>query len=130
MRKNLLVHLILGLLVLQFILGMLASFYQEVPAGAPQEVFEKFGYIMIHVLNAALLIIFGAVFLWKVIRRKTYVKAGAIGFASLVLAYGGGVAFVFLQDDIYSLVMSVGFIGALLAYAYVAFTDAALQRKR
>lgn len=113
---------IVGLLILQFLLGVLASMYQEVPEGHPEEVFRQFGYISVHMLTGTLLLVLGAIFLYQAIKRKAY-KAEAIrGFVAMVAAYAFGETFVFTQNDIWSFLMAGAFIGALLPYVTIMNT--------
>jgi hypothetical protein len=114
-------RIILGLLVLQFILGMLANLYQEVPEGAPQEVYRQFGYISLHALNAAALVILAIVFLVKAVRQHRAVGPAIGGLSAIVVAYACGVVFVETGNDVLSFVMGLAFVGALIGYTRLAF---------
>lgn len=113
---------IVGLLVVQFLLGVLASMYQEVPEGHPEEVFRQFGFIMVHILNGTLLLVLGAVFLYQAVKRKAFKREAMSGLGAMIAAYAFGEAFVFTQNDLMSFLMAGSFIGALLPYARVMYT--------
>jgi hypothetical protein len=121
---------ILGLLILQFLLGMLANLYAEIPANNPEEVFRQFGYIMFHVLNGVLLVILGAVFLYQALKRHAFKREAIGGLVALVVAFACGEVFVFTQNDIWSLLMALAFIGALMSYARVVFTEFSMSVKK
>ena len=121
MQSKKLVNTIVGLLVLQFVLGMLANLYATVPQQKSYEVFHQLGFITFHALNGTLLVILGVVFLVKS-RKTSSLKPAIGGLASMVLAYTFGELFVFTHHDIFSFLMSLSFIGALLSYARVAFS--------
>jgi hypothetical protein len=119
MNHKRLVNVILGLLVIQFLLGMLANLYAEIPQPA-YEVFHQAGYITFHALNGTLLVVLGIILIVKS-RKEHALKLPIAGLASMLFAYTFGELFVFTQYDLFSFLMSVGFIGALLSYARLAF---------
>ena len=49
-------------------------------------------------------------------KDRTWTVAASIGLVSILVAIYGGVRFIQTQNDPYSLVMSIAFIVALLAY--------------
>jgi len=122
MKHKRLVRSILSLLVLQFVLGMLANLYATIPQERPYEVFHQFGYILFHALNGALLLVLGTILIVRSRRQTRAVLVPAItGLVSLVLAFSFGELFVFMQNDLFSLLMAFAFIGGLLSYAQLAF---------
>src|SRR5579872_4637344 len=119
---GLLARVIVGLLVLQFILGMLANLFAQVPTKEPYLVFHQFGYISAHTTNAAILIILAVIFRIKAQTEKDSRVASIIGALGIFIAFLSGIIFVNLgQDDIFSFTMALGFITAFLAYTYEAF---------
>jgi len=120
MKNKKLVNIILSLLVLQFILGILANLYSTVPSQKPYDVFHQFGFIIFHALNGTLLLVLGIILVIK-FRKQTSFKLAAGGLLNLILAFTFGEFFVFTQHDIFSFLMAMGFIGALLLYAKIAF---------
>ena len=121
---------IVALLVVQFLLGILANLYSEIPADKPYEVFRQFGYIAFHALNGVLLLVLGAVLLAQALKRGVYKREAAGSLVALVVAFICGEVFVFTQNDTWSLLMATAFIGALMGYARIVFTMPAAARKR
>lgn len=125
MDNSKLIKVILGLLILQFVLGMLANLYSKIP-NPPYDVFHQLGYINLHAINGTLLLALSIMLLVK--SRKTVsfkpVLGGLIGIA---LAFTFGELFVFTQVEIFSFFMSLSFIGAFLSYSQLAFSNAKLQ---
>lgn len=122
MPNKKLVNAIVGLLVLQFLLGMLANLYATIPKQKAYEVFHQFGFVTFHALNGTVLLVLGIVFLVKS-RKSPTMKPALGGLINMVLAYACGELFVFTQRGIFSFLMALGFIGALLSYARVAFSS-------
>jgi len=120
MQGKRLINTILGLLVLQFILGMLANLYASIPEQRPYEVFHQFGYIFLHLLNGVALVVLGIILVQRS-RRQGGLGWASAGLGNVLLAFMFGEIFVFTQNDIFSLLMAVAFIGALLSYARIAF---------
>ena len=127
MKDKRLVNTILGLLVLQFVLGMLANLYATIPQQKPYEVFHQFGYILFHALNGTLLVVLGVVLVSKS-RKQASLKPAIGGLASLLLAFTFGELFVFTQQDVFSLLMALAFIGAFMSYARIAFSAPANKK--
>jgi hypothetical protein len=116
-----LVRSIVILLVLQFLLGVLASMYSDIPQNHPEEVFHHFGYISLHIVNGTLLLVLGAVFLYQALKHKAYKREAISGLGAMVAAWAFGEVFVFTQNDLLSFLMAGSFIGALLPYARVMY---------
>ena len=114
---------LIGLLGLQFILGMLASFYQEVSVDDPGSVFQHFGFILVHSLVAIVILMLSAVLLWMSFRARYQIKNAMWGLAGIVVAFITGHLFVATQNDIYSLIMAVGFLVSFGLYIYRATID-------
>ena len=117
---NRLAKILVGLLGLQFILGMLANLYSNIPKNHPYEVFGHFGYILIHSLNAILLLVLAIAFLWLAIKEKIHLTAAIWGLIGIIVAFISGHLFVSTQQNIYSLIMSLGFILAFGSYGLAA----------
>lgn len=111
-----------GLLVLQFVLGMAANLFQKIPDDKPWMVFHELGPISLHTINA-LLILTLAVWLRVLAgRKRQFVVPVAVGGTAAAIAFVCGTIFVNLgQNDIFSYVMALGFIVALLEFAYIGF---------
>jgi len=121
MKHRQLVNTIVGLLLLQFILGILANLYSTIPSQKPYEVFHQFGFILFHALNGTLLLVLGVILAIKTRKQRSF-KSALGGLLNLVLAFSFGEFFVFTQRDIFSFLMAVAFIGALMPYAWLAFS--------
>src|SRR5476649_1237790 len=71
-----------GLLMLQFILGMTANLFATIPKVMPWLVFHELGPILAHAALATFLLIFAIIFRVDAGRAGKYEKAAAIGGAS------------------------------------------------
>ena len=116
---------ILILLVLQFLLGILASLYQEIPKGMEKySVYHQLGFIVFHAWNAVAVLVL-AIILWvKALRKKLPKKVITLargGLGSIVLAFASGVVFIETANDIFSFLMAVTFVGAFLLYARLVY---------
>jgi len=116
---------ILALLAIEFMLGTLASLYQEVPEGlAKDDVYKPAGLIFFHVLVATALLILSLAY---VIRTKTKNQSKKVfgasigGFACIVLALTSGMLFIQTANDIFSFIMMFFGLGAILSYAQIIY---------
>jgi hypothetical protein len=123
MANKKLANILVGLLVLQFGLGILANLYSTIPSAKPYEVFSHFGFIAFHAINGVVLLVLGTVFLIHGIRGKVFKKEAIGGLGSIVVAFIFGELFVFTQKDIFSFLMAMAFIGALINYVKAAFSS-------
>jgi len=116
---------ILILLVTEFIVGTLASLYQEIPEGiARNDVYKPIGIIFIHVVVALALFILSFAYMLQMKTQKQSKKAlGASlgGFTCIIIALISGVMFVETSNDIYAFTMMLFSLGALLSYAQIVF---------
>src|SRR5579872_3162467 len=123
MRHKKLVNYIVGLLVLQFILGMLANLYATIPKQKSYEVFHQLGFITFHALNGTLILVLGIILVVKSPRKDPAFRPAVGGLVNVVLAFTFGEFYVFTQKDIFSFLMALGFIVALLSYSRLAFSS-------
>src|SRR5260221_10573720 len=104
-------HVILGILILQYLLGMFANMFVSFPDTTDKRTLWEFAKnqvaITTHMVLAALLIIGGIVLLIRAIRRKdkNWIIAGSVGLFALSLATYTGVQFIPTQQDAYSYTM-------------------------
>jgi len=119
MRNFKLINLVIGLLLLQFVLGILATLYSTIPSQNPGEVFHHFNIIVLHGITGTLLIILGIVYLIKV-KGKAEFKYALSGLINMLLAYGFGELFVFKQNNVFSFLMALAFIGSLMSYTKIS----------
>lgn len=114
--------LLVGLLVLQFVLGMAANLFQTIPTDKPWLVFHEFGAILLHTVNATVILILAIIFRILSARKKRLEKPASLGGTAVAVAYLCGIVFVNAgQNDIFSFIMALGFITAIIAYCYAAF---------
>ena len=107
-----------GLLALQFVLGMLANLYQTINSAHPSDVFRQWGFIMAHSLNAGLVLVLAVVLLWQAVKRRSQIGWASWGLSGIVVAFLAGHLFVANQSELYSLAMSLGFILSFAVYLY------------
>jgi hypothetical protein len=118
-------QVILGLLILQFVLGMLANLYQALPDTNRLDVVNHFGYIGLHAWNALLLVVLAG---WLVIwtkRNHKPMRLPSAGLGAIVTSYVLGVVFVATDNDIWSLLMAITFLGAFINYLRMVFATPA-----
>lgn len=116
-----LAKIILASLGLQFILGMLANFYVEIPKIKPWLVFHHWGYVLVHALNGVLLLVLGIIFLQQALTKKQEQRPAIGGLVCIIVAFIAGELFVARQSDIYSLIMALAFLGAFANYLQTIF---------
>jgi hypothetical protein len=120
MSNSKLTKVLLGFLLVQFVLGMLANLYSQIPNPA-YEVFQRVGFISLHAIVGTILLVLSVVLL--VHSRKAPGFGPALGgFIDILLAYIFGEAYVFTRMNIFSLLMAIAFIGAMMAYTHLAFS--------
>ncbi len=112
------------LLVVQYVLGMLANLDVQIPANLTNGnawgwVYTNSPLIQTHVLTGTLLLVLSlaALVLGSVARCIPAVIVAVVGLVMMLVAYLAGVSFLSSgQQSASSLWMSLGFLGALLAY--------------
>jgi len=114
-------------LTIQYILGMISNLFVQFPDTSVQGQLWQFAWSQIsiaaHIILGLLLFINAIVILNRALTYKdrTWTVAASIGLVSILVAIYGGVRFIQTQNDPYSLVMSIAFILALLAYVWGLF---------
>jgi uncharacterized membrane protein len=119
----------LGLLVIEFLLGMALALFLALPTGGPLTVLAASPLLWLHILVGFLLIgITANALRWTVGRTPRAAQAiTALGFASAIGAFLAGMAFTFGdQSPGASYAMSVGFVGVLLDAGYLLARGAQL----
>jgi hypothetical protein len=113
---------LLGLLGVEFLLGMTLDQFVSLPTGSPASILAASPVLDVHLVVGALLLGFAGNILRVSIRlqeRRT-VAFAAVGLLSAVLAVGAGFAFAFGgQTAIDSFAMSVGFLGMVVEAGYL-----------
>jgi O-antigen/teichoic acid export membrane protein len=131
MRQHALV--LLGLLVVQYVIGMLTNLFVAFPEGNTDwqqwDFLKTQGVAMLHIALGMVLLLGAIWFFVRAIRSKNRswkLSAGA-GLASIILAIISGSEFVSLQKEAYSLAMAVFFIGAVVAYGWGMYSSRAYE---
>jgi hypothetical protein len=112
----------LGLVVIEFLLGMSLNLFVVLPAGSPASILAASPLLDIHLVFGVLLlgIAANAVRLSARARSGTALVVSGVGFVSGLGAFAAGMAFAFGdQSNIASFAMSVGFVGLLVAAGYL-----------
>lgn len=108
---------LMGLLSLQFILGMIANLYVEFPDTTDQAQLWQAAWstwsVAAHMVVALLILVLGLVI---ALRAKAGKVLAWLGFVGILVAALGGEEFVRLQTETWSLVMAFGFIAAMGLY--------------
>lgn len=114
----------IGLLVVQYLLGTYAGFFVEFPEDATVSEAWKFAMgnwiVMLHIVVGTLVVV-GLVGLYVravMLKDRTWQIAGAIAAGSSVLSWLCGEEFIAKQSDMYSFAMAVFFMIALLALGW------------
>jgi hypothetical protein len=114
-------------LTLQYILGMVSNLYVQFPNTTVEGQLWEFAWTQVseaaHIILGLLLFIASLVLLIRAVssKQRTWTIAGSIGLAGILVAIYGGVRFIPTQNAPYSLLMSIAFIIAMLAYVWGLF---------
>lgn len=118
---------LIGLLILQFLLGMFAALFVSFPEKASESQIWKFAgqqfSITLHML-LGILILLGAIALVIraiIMKDKNWIWTSVVGLTGVVAADITGILFVAQQNDIYSYLMAVAFVVSLVAYFWGAY---------
>ena len=123
----------LGLLVVEFLLGMALALFVTLPSGGPLTVLAANPLLWVHIAVGFLLIgITANALRWALAGApRTAQVITAIGFVSAVAAFLAGMAFTFGdQSAAASYAMSVGFAGVLADSGYLLARGAQLDARR
>jgi len=126
----------LGLLVVQYVLGMFSNLEVQFPGNLPGGnawgwVWSHSLIIQLHIYIGTLLLVVAlvALVLSSVARNIVGSIAAAAGLALIILAWLSGAAFLASQQNTLSLWMALGFMGALVAYILGYSLSRSLDRK-
>ena len=126
----------LGLLVVQYVLGMISNLEVQFPGNLPGGnawgwVWSHSLIIQLHIYIGTLLLVVAlvALVLSSVARNIVGSIAAAAGLALIILAWLSGAAFLASQQNTLSLWMALGFMGALVAYILGYSLSRSLDRK-
>ena len=117
-------HVILGMLTLQYLLGMAVNLFIQFPGNASEKELWQFAVkqfpLTVHMILGGLLVIGGIVLLIRSIskKNKNWIWASSIGLFSMLVASFTGAQFIPTQQDSYSYIMAIAFIAAFVAYGW------------
>lgn len=126
---------IIWVLAIQFILGTYIALYADFPENTSAQAAWDFArgnvWVLFHVFIGLLILLGSIQYLVNAVRhkQKQLYKYAIIGLVAVLLAVAGGEGFMDGQNDMYSMLMSVGFIGAIVAYALAARAPVAIIKK-
>jgi hypothetical protein len=114
----------LAFLAILFVLGIYTSLYVEFPEGANG--WKVMGGSLVATLHMSLGSLFGLAALGLLVmaivsRRAAWIACSAAGLLFSIVAIYGGTSFVPAQNDTYSFVMALGFVGAFFSYAVALY---------
>jgi hypothetical protein len=113
---------LLGLLAIEFLLGMALNLFVTLPTGSPLHILESSPLLIVHAVVGVLLLGFASnIVRWSVRAGEGIAVAfSVLGLLSAVLAIGAGFAFAFGdQSAVASYSMSVGFVGLVVEAGYL-----------
>ncbi len=116
-------------LAVQYILGMITNLFVQFPDTTVEGQLWEFAWTQVseaaHIILGLLLSIGAVMLLIRSInyKNRTWTIAASVGLAGILTAIYGGVRFIPTQNDLYSLVMSIAFIVALLAYGWGVYAS-------
>jgi len=116
--------MLLGGLALQFLLGIFNTLFVEFPDTKDPNQLWEFAKTQVplglHILVGLGLLIGSTSLLYRAIKTKnsSWRNLAAVGLISLVTAFVSGALFISTQNDQLSFLMAVGFIVAVITYAW------------
>ena len=116
-------------LAIQFVLGMITNLFLPFPQTDQPGVLWDFARsqlpIFAHIIVGIGLLVSAIVFVIRAARQQNrgWLGSTVIGLIAILVALFGGVNYTTFQQDTYSLIMSLGFIGAVLAYGWGLYAN-------
>jgi len=114
----------IGILVVQYVLGMTSNLFVNFPDSGGPGIMWKFAWkqipVALHILVGISLLIFSIAILVIAIKKKakTWIITGTVGLISILIAGFSGAQFVSTQNNVYSYLMSIFFIIAFVSYGW------------
>lgn len=114
------------LLVIQYALGMYINLYVTIPNTGPAAAWSYAWHnipVAAHIIIGTLSLLFAIILLVRAIQMKNrhLITLGVIGVTALLLAVIGGEEFITTHNDIFSYLMSLGFVAAILDMSWGYF---------
>ncbi len=122
-------HVILGILILQYLFGMAANLFVQFPNTKNENALWEFAKgqwsVVIHIILGFGLLIGSTVLLVRAIRRKdkSWIIVGSVGLFAILAAIITGSQFIPTQQAIYSYIMAIAFILAVMSYGWGIFIE-------
>jgi hypothetical protein len=119
--------IMIGLLGIEYILGMINNLYVHFPDTGTEVQMWEFAWkqfsVGSHIILGIILLLSGLFIFLRIIRtgNRSKIIVSGIGFISILVAGFSGAMFIPTQQDLYSLSMSIGFLVALLSYVWITF---------
>lgn len=116
--------ILLGILMVQYLLGMATNLFVQFPQSQNASQLWEFAWKQLplasHIITGIALLIGAVVLLIQSIkkRQRKWILVSTIGLVSIIVAGYSGATFIPTQINIYSFIMSLGFIIALLSYVF------------
>lgn len=126
-------HTAVTLLVIVFALGMAVNLWLAFPSNLPPQLAMSMPMVQFHMVAGTLALLAGIVALvLSLVERHVWGTVTAfVGVALTVMAYGSGMAFLNAgYQNSASMLMAIGFIGALLAFGLGAFLTSSIATRR
>jgi len=117
-------HVLLGFLIVQYILGITINLFVQFPDTKSETVLWEFAKsqtaVMLHIILGGLLLIGACVFMVRAARSKNkqWIISASVGLFAILVAVITGAKFVPTQEDMFSFIMALAFIVALIAYSW------------
>jgi hypothetical protein len=118
---------LLSALVVQYLLGMYVNLFVAFPSSATEQQLWEFAWsqpaLAAHIILAILILLGAIVLCTRAIfgKNRQWIVASSVGLIATLAAGASGVVFIPLQSDVYSYVMSLMFLIAILSYAWAMF---------
>jgi hypothetical protein len=125
-KKTLKIHsmVIIAMLVLQYLLGIATNLFVKFPNSGTSSQFWEFTWsqsvLACHIVLGILLLVSSLVLLIRsiVYKNKQWIIISLTGCIAITIAGITGALFIPSQKDLYSFIMSIAFILALLTYFF------------
>ena len=120
---------IIGLLVIQYALGMVTNMFIQFPETSDVVQLWEFTRSQlpsgVHIWVGVLLVLSAIIFVIQsaIKKNRSWIVSSVVGLVAIMTAFYGGVMFVSSQVDAYSMVMALAFIVAFLAYGWGLYAD-------
>ena len=120
---------IIGLLVIQYALGMVTNMFVQFPDTSDVGQLWEFTRSQLpsgaHMWVGVLLVLSAIIFVIQsaIKKNRSWIVSSVVGLVAIMTAFYGGVMFVSSQIDAYSMVMALAFIIAFVAYGWGLYAD-------